>query len=299
MATEFAVPVSQGPQFTTSPTQYSNLYGIPSNIQPFYNPPHQQHQQQPISPLTSGPNTPHNASPTSPRTTHLPSIPQHTRQLRPPKSPLYVPAVLRPTDPPRKATKPSPLTPPTSLHSSFDDLGSVGGGGLSRRSTGNIEDLEISLEGLGKVTALPTRAHWKPDSSAPICDDPTCTRAFTYFTRRHHCRRCGNIFCDLHSLFIIPLDQDANYHPKGTRSRACEHCWSEYRAWQIQRSSRSNSEDSNSTTSAGGSIPTTPVTPNVACARAKGSMAAALGGKGELSQSLAASVPRDWSWSTF
>ncbi|KAH8815657.1 hypothetical protein F5884DRAFT_187218 [Xylogone sp. PMI_703] len=294
MAT-FAVPVSQAPQFTTSPTQYTNLHTFPAHPRPLYNHPH---QQQPISPLTSGPNTPHNASPTSPRTSHMPTILPPSRQLRPPKSPLYVPAVLRPTDPPRKTTKPSPLTPPTSLHSSFDDLAKAGNIPASRRSTGNLDDLDIDIEGLGKVTALPTRAHWKPDSSASICDDPSCTRAFTYFTRRHHCRRCGNIFCDLHSLYTIPLDQDANYHPKGTRSRACEHCWSEYRAWHLQRSSRSNSEDSSSGSS-GQSMPTTPVTPSINCARAGGSMAAALAGKGELSQSVAASVPRDWSWSTF
>lgn len=286
------MPVSQAPQFTTSPTQYTNLYGFPSQTHPLYSHPH---QQQPISPLTSGPNTPHNSSPTSPRLSHLPPAPQYSQQLRQPKSPLYIPAVLRPNDPPRKIAKPGPLTPPTSLHSSFDDLGAATNTSLWRRSAGSLDELNISPEGFGKVTALPTRAHWKPDPSVTICDEPSCTRAFTYFTRRHHCRRCGNIFCDLHSLHSVPLDQDANFHPKGTRSRACEHCWHEYRNWQIQRS-RSNSEDSNATMD--GSVPTTPVTPKD-CGRPRSSLIPGVAGKGELSQSLAASVPRDWSWSTF
>jgi hypothetical protein len=130
----------------------------------------------------------------------------------------------------------------------------------------------------------------QPDSESSICDETTCTRYFTYFTRRHHCRRCGNIFCDLHSLYTIPLDQDANYHPKGTRVRSCEHCWTDYRRWQIARSSRSNSESSHSEE---------PATPTVSCGKPRGAMSNVFGKAGGLSESIAASVPRDWNWSTF
>lgn len=149
MATEFAMPVQQ---FTASPSQYT-LYGT---------------QSQQISPVNSENATPNNHSPTSPRTSLLPSyMPPLGRQLREPRSPLYVPAVLRPTEPPRRVTKPSPLTPPQSTHNSFDDLENART--LSRRSTGDsgkfglgaITEAEWSTEGLGKVTALPTRDHWK------------------------------------------------------------------------------------------------------------------------------------------
>ncbi|KAF4629880.1 hypothetical protein G7Y89_g8258 [Cudoniella acicularis] len=164
MATDFAMPVQQ---FTASPSQYT-LYNSQS-------------QSQPISPINSATATPNNASPTSPRTALPPHLPAHTRQLRPPKSPLYVPAVLRPTDPPRRATKPSPLTPPQSMHGSFDDLENART--LKRRSTddggklglGSIVEAEWSTEGLAKVTALPTRDHWKPDSESAVCDEPACT----------------------------------------------------------------------------------------------------------------------------
>ncbi len=146
MATEFAMPAQQ---FTASPSQY-NLYN-----------------SQPISPANSATATPSNASPVSPRSGAPIHLPAHTRQLRPPKSPLYVPAVLRPTEPPRRATKPSPLTPPQSSNSSFDDVENVRT--LSRRSTGDsgksglgaIEEAEWIAEGLGKVTGNPTRSHWK------------------------------------------------------------------------------------------------------------------------------------------
>ncbi|KAJ9449666.1 putative myotubularin [Diplonema papillatum] len=34
---------------------------------------------------------------------------------------------------------------------------------------------------------------WTPDALAPCCT--LCQAAFTFWTRRHHCRACGNIFC--------------------------------------------------------------------------------------------------------
>lgn len=149
MATDFALPVQQ---FTASPSQYTLYHS----------------QSQPISPVSSATTTPHNSSPTSPRA-GLPShLSAHTRQLRPPKSPLYVPAVLRPTDPPRRALRQSPLTPPQSQDSSFDDNIDTART-LARRSTGDsgkaglnrADEIEWSTEGLGKVTGPPTRDHWK------------------------------------------------------------------------------------------------------------------------------------------
>lgn len=148
MATDFAIPVQQ---FTASPSQYT-----------LYNP-----STQPISPINSATATPNNSSPTSPRA-GPPNLLAHTRQLRPLKSPLYIPAVLRPTDPPKRVQKASPLTPPQSKHNSFDDLEDART--LSRRSTGvggalfglgAITEAELSVVGLGKVTDLPTREHWK------------------------------------------------------------------------------------------------------------------------------------------
>ena len=148
MATDFAMPAQQ---FAASPSQYT-LYSSRS---------------QQTSPINSATGTPSNSSPTSPRASVLPYLPAHTRQLRPPKSPLYVPAVLRPTDPPKKTVKQSPLTPPASRHNSFDPFENAKA--LTRRSTGesgssdldSLLESENSTEGLGQVTALPTREHWK------------------------------------------------------------------------------------------------------------------------------------------
>jgi hypothetical protein len=64
--------------------------------------------------------------------------------------------------------KPSPLTPPQSMHNSWEDLDNARS--LSRRSTGDsgksglcaITEAEYIAEGLGPVTGVhPTREHWK------------------------------------------------------------------------------------------------------------------------------------------
>jgi hypothetical protein len=128
------------------------------------------------------------------------------------------------------------------------------------------------------------------DNESVICDDATCTKYFTYFTRKHHCRRCGNVFCHQHSSHLIPLDQDANYHPSGSWERSCEHCHKDFQRWKDARSSRSNSSSSNTEE---------PVTPTVNCTRVKGSLGSVFGQKGGMAESLGASVPRDWNWSTF
>ncbi len=128
------------------------------------------------------------------------------------------------------------------------------------------------------------------DNESVICDDATCTKYFTYFTRKHHCRRCGNVFCHQHSSHLIPLDQDANYHPKGSWERSCEHCYNDFQRWIDARSSRTNSNSSDTEE---------PVTPTVNCTRAKGALGSVFGQKGGMAESLGASVPRDWNWSTF
>lgn len=126
------------------------------------------------------------------------------------------------------------------------------------------------------------------DRESAICDEPSCTRHFGAFTRRHHCRRCGNIFCALHSRHTVPLDQDANYNPNAapSPSRSCGHCFAEFRAWSSRNSSRSSSQSA----SAAGAVPTSPVAVGGKLLVGRGAAAAA---------EAAASVPRDWNWSTF
>ncbi|KAK3953354.1 hypothetical protein QBC32DRAFT_121123 [Pseudoneurospora amorphoporcata] len=307
MATDFVMPrfpnhQQQQPHFQQTYRGFHNNPNMnrqqPSSQQVSTGAPYQPPAQysghgnsQQISPLsTSG-----NVSPTSPKTL--------TRQIRP----LYMPAALRPN---QYASKPPTLRPSSKdeeiveeqklkPNTSYIGLGALGR--LSRRNTGDsgmcIEP-SVNLDHYPKPTGVPTRQHWKPDAESTVCDDARCKKNFNYFTRRHHCRRCGNIFCDVHSAFEIPLDQDANYNPRGTPSRACQHCYSQFKEWrsransQSSISSSSTSGDGNLTNSEPGSpvlaSPTTPTGIKMGFNLSLPSM-----------PEVAHSVPRDWNWSTF
>ncbi|KAI1326370.1 FYVE zinc finger protein [Xylariaceae sp. FL0255] len=267
-------PSAQHDQFPTPP--------LPQNVSGY--------QSQQISPLS----TSNNVSPTSPDAFNR-------QRLR---GPMYLPAVLRPNDeytpirrPKREADHESNSRPVSSANSliSLPGLGAFSRlGGRSPDTSGQSSiDSEWNLDLFPKPTAQPTRQHWKPDPEATICDEPACLRHFNYWTRRHHCRRCGNIFCDSHSMYGIPLDQDANYNPRGSVSRACGHCYSEFQAWR----SRTNSQSSSSE----GSViqqqhlkgaQTAPASPIV-------SMPNGLKPAAPHPAEVAMSVPRDWHWSTF
>ncbi|OAQ70482.1 zinc finger domain-containing protein [Pochonia chlamydosporia 170] len=211
--------------------------------------------------------------------------------------PMYMPAVLRPCDefPSRKVTR-CKTAGSTSSSDSDSTLRrantaimgipglSLFGQRLSRRSTGESGktlDGEWKLDSFPEVSGLPTRLHWKPDAESTVCDDPTCKRTFNYFVRRHHCRKCGNIFCDWHSSAVLPLDQNARFNPRAGPSRTCNHCFEEVKALH----SRNNSQSSSSTNS---DMPPTPMNAPVAP-----------GVTPPHKPEVAASVPRDWNWSTF
>ncbi|OTB08620.1 hypothetical protein M426DRAFT_158538 [Hypoxylon sp. CI-4A] len=275
MATDLMMPRAfDQPQAPFYPS-YQQSATAPSHS-PTY--PSQGYQSQQISPLSTSNN---GSSPTSPK-------PYHRQRLRP----LYMPAVLRPTTHPSKDTgrKAEAEGDETllSFNNSFINLAGLGAlTRLSRRTTGDSGkwlDDEWDLDLFPKPTAQPTRQHWKPDPESSICDEPSCMRHFNYWTRRHHCRKCGNIFCDWHSAFDVPLDQDANYNPRGTPSRACSHCFSEFKQWRSRTNSQASSDDSS------GHSQTVPTSPAVSTP---------IQGQNGRHQDVAMSVPRDWNWSTF
>ena len=251
---------------TTQPTPYNPQ----SNQAAYTTPPNSQghpqyallQQQRQYSPTASHPQTPSPNSPSSPQPPNAlsseflplplakrphPSSPEHGRLP-------YLPAALRPTDPPRS----QPLTPPRSVHGSTDSL--VKKGKLSRpgtRGSATIdtasrrlnrsydllshlpsEDIDLAFTqttDLAPPSGSPTRASWKPDINASVCDFGTCSKLFGLWERRHHCRKCGNIFCNEHSSDRIPLDQNAEFHPQGELVRACGHCSGNWVQWVEER----------------------------------------------------------------
>uniref|UniRef100_N1QT30 Lateral signaling target 2-like protein n=2 Tax=Aegilops tauschii TaxID=37682 RepID=N1QT30_AEGTA len=63
--------------------------------------------------------------------------------------------------------------------------------------------------------------HWVPDEAVNKCT--ACAGDFSAFNRRHHCRNCGDIFCDKCTQGRTPLTSDADSQPV----RVCDRCMAE------------------------------------------------------------------------
>ena len=59
------------------------------------------------------------------------------------------------------------------------------------------------------------RQHWMPDQLCKQCY--SCETQFTVFRRRHHCRICGQVFCNHCSAFFVP-------QKSGATVRVCQMC---------------------------------------------------------------------------
>lgn len=63
--------------------------------------------------------------------------------------------------------------------------------------------------------------HWVPDEAVSKCS--ACGTDFSAFVRKHHCRNCGDIFCDKCTHGRIALTSDENAQPV----RVCDRCMAE------------------------------------------------------------------------
>ncbi|GAB5355518.1 hypothetical protein AAMO2058_000212400 [Amorphochlora amoebiformis] len=61
---------------------------------------------------------------------------------------------------------------------------------------------------------------WQPDESSVNC--PLCDRAFSFMTRRHHCRRCGTLACKNCSMKKVDVDEGPE-----KPQRVCDLCFNE------------------------------------------------------------------------
>ncbi|EMD66189.1 hypothetical protein GGP41_006360 [Bipolaris sorokiniana] len=242
------------------------------------------------SPTNSAINTPANISPTSPRNTHLP-LSRH-QGIYQPRTAIGIPAALRKTQRPASKSPPkqdsgaeSNNTNPWSTNAGFG--WAANDGSITPISHIGNEDMQslYSPEPLSPVAGPITRNHWQADASTLVCSASSCQEPFGFFQRRHHCRKCGGIFCAQHSRNQVRLDELARFHPQGHWHRACDRCHSSFREWEHLRSSRTNSESSDSSGPAPAKSIQTP-------AVAKRPDNTRVG-------SLAQSLQGTWNWSTF
>jgi hypothetical protein len=78
----------------------------------------------------------------------------------------------------------------------------------------------------GIVGKVISREQWQPDVSSALCTFPFCTTIFastsSYFSlapRRHHCRKCGKLFCASHSTSRALMYDETN---RLSQQRVCD-----------------------------------------------------------------------------
>ncbi|CAH6720042.1 hypothetical protein CLIB1444_03S03114 [[Candida] jaroonii] len=135
------------------------------------------------------------------------------QQIKNLRSPLYVPAVLRQTDS-------SSLRSVDSNMSSSSIASTV----KSYLPFTSFKSYEHYLR------QPPTRKHWIKDETVYQCSEPSCDKEFNFFERRHHCRKCGKIYCKEHTSHFLYINHLAQFTTggRGTLSRVCDNCIEEY-----------------------------------------------------------------------
>lgn len=97
---------------------------------------------------------------------------------------------------------------------------------------GHLENKISNLVGLVKSwmpwrsePANIPRTYWMSDTSCTVCFD--CDSQFTFIKRRHHCRRCGRVFCSkCASNFISHPSHDlTNSQEDSEKVRVCNDCF--------------------------------------------------------------------------
>jgi hypothetical protein len=102
-------------------------------------------------------------------------------------------------------------------------------GGRSRPESSKVTEQQQSAEkkkGLGDWMNLikpvnEEKDHWVPDEAVTKCTG--CGTDFNAFVRKHHCRNCGDIFCDKCTHGRIALTAEDN----APQVRVCDRCMAE------------------------------------------------------------------------
>ncbi|KAG4303388.1 hypothetical protein PCK1_000352 [Pneumocystis canis] len=92
---------------------------------------------------------------------------------------------------------------------------------LSCYSSNVIQQRSSSFSNTSKI--------WQPDSDVLLC--PFCKKAFSFFHRKHHCRKCGCVVCSNcssnHWEFSKPFDETKNRNKQCDSKvlRVCDKCF--------------------------------------------------------------------------
>ena len=71
-----------------------------------------------------------------------------------------------------------------------------------------------------------TREHWQPRGPYDICCEPSCGKRLTSAKGSVNCRKCGELYCEEHTMYQMKLSRSAQHEPvRGLWCRVCETCY--------------------------------------------------------------------------
>ncbi|XP_038050012.1 uncharacterized protein LOC119723433 isoform X5 [Patiria miniata] len=70
-----------------------------------------------------------------------------------------------------------------------------------------------------------TKLHWINSSQRSKCHNSSCKLKFTLTQRKHHCRKCGEVFCAKCLQYQRKLSPTAEYDPNGKLYMVCAVCF--------------------------------------------------------------------------
>ncbi|CCH45430.1 Myoneurin [Wickerhamomyces ciferrii] len=199
------------------------------------------------------------------------------RPIDDPKVPNYVPCVLRTT---------SDLINPSSFNSPLSPFNTSN----SAQTLSDLTNNEDSIETTGNELS---HEHWKPNNSVTNCTD--CNRIFTLINRRHHCRKCGLIFCSNCLLSKSKLNYNCEFDIDGILAKVCFNCnkqWSNFLINNFKQVDKQLFPDSLKKTNQD-------VITNINDDHHQEQLEMEQNPLGEDKREAGTTVPADWSWSSF
>lgn len=71
-----------------------------------------------------------------------------------------------------------------------------------------------------------TREHWQTRGLYDVCYEPSCGKRLTAANGCVNCRKCGELFCEEHTMYQMKLSRSAQHEPvRGLWCRVCETCY--------------------------------------------------------------------------
>eukprot|EP01059_Diplonema_ambulator_P011015 TRINITY_DN2099_c0_g1_i1.p1 TRINITY_DN2099_c0_g1~~TRINITY_DN2099_c0_g1_i1.p1 ORF type:complete len:411 (+),score=42.47 TRINITY_DN2099_c0_g1_i1:55-1233(+) len=137
--------------------------------------------------------------------------PKRPLEDEPPREPLApevitIPGILTEGLPPAPVGAPAPVSNPGSVPLSVVELQGF---------------REKDREGFPTLEQMEARPVWSDSAQWTMCGVTSCDVRFSMLQRKHHCRHCGYVFCDIHCKDRLPIPSLGYQKPQ----RLCPECY--------------------------------------------------------------------------